>query len=171
MFNEKVAALLNEQINKELYSAYLYWDISSYFTKRGLDGFAHWYMIQAQEERDHALIFYNFLHDNDLVVKLLAIAPPDKQYDCILDVLKLALEHEQYVTESINKIYYEAFKHMDLRTMEFLNWFVHEQAEEETNARNLITKLENFSSDPKSLYLLDQELGSREYKTPDILLN
>ncbi len=80
MLNKKVADLLNEQINKELYSAYLYLDMNNYFQQRGLNGFANWYMIQAQEERDHAMLFYQYMQNNDCKVTLDAIAKPDKVF-------------------------------------------------------------------------------------------
>lgn len=162
MINEKVAALLNEQINKEIYSAYLYLDMSNYFDARGLNGFAKWYMVQAREELDHALRIYRYMQDNDSAVTLLAIEQPSRGYDNTLDVLNTALEHEESVTNSIHTIYCEADKQHDLRTMEFLQWFINEQGEEETNARDLITKLRIFANDGKGLYLLNQELGERE---------
>ena len=93
MMNEKVRELLNQQINKEFYSAYLYLGFSNYFRARGLDGFANWYMIQAQEERDHAMLFYQYLQNENQVVTLDAIAKPDKTFSCDMDVLKAGLEH------------------------------------------------------------------------------
>ena len=93
MLDKKVSKLLNEQINKELYSAYLYLDMSSYFEDRGLNGFANWYMIQAQEERDHAMLFYKYLHNNGEKVTLEAIGKPDKKFKKDMDVLKAGLEH------------------------------------------------------------------------------
>ncbi|MCQ2300157.1 MAG: ferritin [Bacteroidales bacterium] len=171
MFNKKVAALLNEQINKEFYSAYLYLDMNNYFQDRGLDGFANWYMIQAQEERDHAMLFYQYMQNNDIKVTLEAIAKPDKTFKKDMDVLKAGLEHEQFVTASINAIYEEAYKAKDFRTMQFLDWFIKEQGEEETNARDLITKMELFGNDPKSLYMLNQELKARVYSAPSLVLD
>lgn len=170
MSNAKVAALLNEQINKEMYSAYLYLDMNNYFEARGLDGFANWYMIQAQEERDHAMLFYKFMQNNDLKVKLEAIAQPDKVFNCDMDVFKAGLEHEQYVTSLINRIYAAAFEAKDYRTMQFLDWFVKEQGEEEQNARDLITKYELFGNDPKGLYLLNQEMAGRTYSAPSLVI-
>ena len=120
MLNKKVADLLNEQINKELYSAYLYLDMNNYFQQRGLNGFANWYMIQAQEERDHAMLFYQYMQNNDCKVTLDAIAKPDKVFKTDMDVLKAGLEHEEYVTESIHTIYDAAYKVKDFRTMQFL---------------------------------------------------
>ncbi|MBQ1502141.1 MAG: ferritin, partial [Firmicutes bacterium] len=122
MLNAKVKALLNQQVNKELYSAYLYLDFANYFEDRGLDGFANWYYIQAQEERDHAMLFYQYLHNNNEKVELEAIAKPDKKLDSDMTVLQYGLEHEEYVTSLINDIYAAAYKIKDFRTMQFLDW-------------------------------------------------
>ena len=170
MMNPKVRELLNQQINKELYSAYLYLDFSNYFEKRGLDGFANWYFIQAQEERDHAMLFYRYLLNNDEKVTLEAIGKPDKVLDSDITVLKAGLEHELYVTSLINDIYAEAYANKDFRTMQFLDWFVKEQGEEETNANDLITKYELFASDAKGLYMLNSELKARVYSAPSLVL-
>jgi len=170
MLNENVARLLNEQINKEFYSAYLYLDFSNYFEDRGLDGFANWYKIQAQEERDHAMLFYQYLQNNNEKVTLEAIAKPDKVLDSDMTVLKAGLEHELYVTGLINDLYAAAYAVKDFRTMQFLDWFVKEQGEEETNANDLISKMELFGSDPKSLYMLNSELASRTYSAPSLVL-
>ena len=166
----KVHELLNQQINKEFYSAYLYLDFSNYFEDVGLDGFANWYMIQAQEERDHAMLFYQYLQNENQKVTLEAIAKPDKKFTCHMDVLKAGLEHEEYVTSLINDIYAAAYEVKDFRTMQFLDWFVKEQGEEETNANDLITKMELFGTDPKSLYMLNQELKARIYSAPSLVL-
>ncbi len=170
MLNAKVSELLNQQINKELYSAYLYLDFSNYFSEKGLDGFANWYMIQAQEERDHAMLFYKYLQNNNEKVTLEAIAKPDKSLDSDMTVLKAGLEHEEYVTSLINDIYAAAYEVKDFRTMQFLDWFVKEQGEEETNANDLISKMELFGSDPKGLYMLNSELGARVYSAPSLVL-
>lgn len=170
MMNAKVHELLNQQINKEFYSAYLYLDFSNYFTAKGLDGFANWYMIQAQEERDHAMLFYQYLQNNNEIVALEAIAKPDKVFENHMAVLQAGLEHEEYVTSLINDIYAAAYDVKDFRTMQFLDWFVKEQGEEETNANDLISKMELFGSDPKSLYMLNNELGARVYTAPSLVL-
>ena len=170
MMNAKVRDLLNQQINKEFYSAYLYLDFSNYFEDAGLDGFANWYKVQAQEERDHAMLFYQYLQNENQKVTLEAIAKPDKVFTCHMDVLKAGLEHEEYVTSLINDIYAAAYEVKDFRTMQFLDWFVKEQGEEETNANDLITKMELFGSDPKSLYMLNQELATRVYTAPSLVI-
>ena len=171
MLDKKVSKLLNEQINKELFSANLYLDMSSYFEARGLNGFANWSMIQAQEERDHAMLFFKYLHNNGEKVTLEAIGKPDKKFKKDMDVLKAGLEHEEYVTSLINNIYDAAYKVKDFRTMQFLDWFIKEQGEEETNANDMITKMELFGSDPKGLYMLNQELAGRTYSAPSLVLD
>ena len=168
--DKKVHELLNDQINKEFYSAYLYLEFSNYFKAKGLDGFANWYMIQAQEERDHALLFYQYLQNNNMPVTLEAIDSPKREFADNMAVLKAGLEHEEYVTSLIHDIYAAAYEVRDFRAMQFLDWFVKEQGEEETNANDLITKLELFGSDPKSLYMLNQELGARVYTAPSLVL-
>ena len=170
MVNAKVHELLNAQINKEFYSAYLYLEFSNYFKARSLDGFANWYMVQAQEERDHAMLFYTYLQNENMTVTLDAIAKPDKVFTCDMDVLKAGLEHEIYVTSLINDIYAAAYEAKDFRTMQFLDWFVKEQGEEETNANDLISKMELFGSDARGLYLLNQELAARVYTAPSLVL-
>ncbi len=170
IMNETVHALLNQQINKELYSAYLYLDFSNYFKSVGLDGFANWYWIQAQEERDHAMLFYTYLQNENVPVTLEAIDKPDKKFDSHMSVLEAGLEHERYVTSLIHEIYGAAYDVRDFRTMQFLDWFVKEQGEEETRANDLISKMELFGSDPKSLYMLNQELAARVYAAPSLVL-
>ncbi|MBQ2755052.1 MAG: ferritin [Oscillospiraceae bacterium] len=168
--DQKVRELLNRQINKEFYSAYLYLDFSNYFDAKSLDGFANWYMIQAQEERDHAMLFYTYLQNESEKVTLEAIDKPDKVFTCDMDVLEAGLEHEKYVTSLINEIYASAYEVKDFRTMQFLDWFVKEQGEEEKRANDMISKMELFGSDPKSLYLLDQEYLARVYAAPTLVL-
>ena len=168
--DQKVASLINEQINKEFYSAYLYLDIANYYIDNNLDGFGNWYNIQAQEERDHALLFIKYLQNNGIKVTLDAIAKPDKVFNTLIDPLLAAFEHEQYVTSLIHTIYDAAYSVKDFRTMQFLDWFVKEQGEEETNADGLVKKFRLFGDDPKSLYLLNQELAGRVYSAPSLVL-
>ena len=168
--NPKVVELLNDQINKELYSAYLYLDIANFFDDLDLDGFANWYNIQAQEERDHALLFLRYLQSNGIKVELKAIDKPDKAFVNPIDPLYAGAEHERYVTDLIHNIYDAAYSVKDFRTMQFLDWFVKEQGEEEENADKLIAKFKLFGDDPKSLYLLDQELSARVYTAPSLTI-
>ena len=168
--NEKISALLNDQINKEFYSAYLYLDIANYYDDLNLDGYSNYYMIQAQEERDHALLFIKYMQNNGLKVTLNAIPKPDKEFNSVLDPLVIAAEHERYVTALINAIYHEAHQAKDYRTMKFLDWFVDEQMEEEDSADPMISRYKLFGQDPKGLYLLDQEYAGRVYTAPSLTL-
>lgn len=168
--DKTVKDLLNDQINKELYSAYLYLDFSVFYEEQGLSGFANWYMIQAQEERDHAMLILKFLQNNGEKVVLEAIDKPDKELKVLMDPLTMGLEHEQYVTSLINNIYDAAYSVKDFRTMQFLDWFVKEQLEEEKNADDMIKKMELFGSDPKGLYSLDTEYAGRIYSAPSLVL-
>ena len=170
MLNRKVHDLLNDQINKELYSAYIYLDFANYFTDRGLDGFANWYTIQAQEERDHAMLFYTYLKNNNERVEFKSVDKPDKPLTSDLDILKEGLRHEEYVTSLINDIYSAAAEVKDYRTQKFLDWFIDEQGEEETNANDLITKYELYGEDKKGLYMLNAELKARVYSAPSLVL-
>nr|WP_296011356.1 ferritin [uncultured Blautia sp.] len=170
MLDKKVVELLNQQITKEFYSAYLYLDFSNYYYNQGLDGFGNWYKIQAQEERDHAMLIIQYLQNNGEAVVLEAIDKPGIALNSAKDVLAEGLKHEQYVTGLIHNIYDAAYSVKDFRTMQFLDWFVKEQGEEENNADSLIKKFELFGDDPKSLYMLDNELSARVYNPPSLVL-
>lgn len=171
MLKEKISQLLNEQINKELYSAYLYLDMSNYYMENGLDGFGNWYKVQAQEERDHAMLFMQYMQNNGEKITLEQINAPDVIFNGFDVPLAESLKHEQFVTASINTIYDEAYQVKDYRTMQFLDWFIKEQGEEEKNAEDLITKFKVFGSDAKGLYMLNQELGTRVYTAPSLVLD
>ena len=163
MLNQKIVNLLNDQINKELYSAYLYLDFANYYADEGLDGFAHWYEVQAQEERDHAFMIRRYLINNGVKVEFQAVSKPDKVFENHLAPLEAGYEHEQYVTSLITAIYHEAFEQKDYKTMQFLDWFIKEQGEEETNADDMVKKMKLFGNDAKGLYALNQELAARVY--------
>ena len=171
MLSKKVKKLLNEQVNAEFYSAYLYLDFSNYYKDEGLDGYSNWYYIQAQEERDHAMLFIQYLQQNGEPVVLEAIDKPDMNYGGFIDPLKEGAKHERHVTDLINTIYAAAHEEKDFRTMQFLDWFVKEQAEEEDNADNNVQKFELFGGDAKGLYMLDNELKARVYAAPSLVLD
>lgn len=170
MLDKKVANLINEQINAELYSAYLYLDFANYYHDEGLDGFANWYDIQAHEELDHAMLMRTYLFNNGYRVTFDAIDKPDKKCKKASDALKFSLEHEEYVTSLINKIYKAAAEVDDYRTMQFFDWFVKEQGEEEKNADDMIKKYELYGKDPKGLYELNKELLGRVYVAPSLTI-
>ena len=168
--NAQVARLLNEQINHEFYSAYLYLDFASYYAAVGLDGFENWYRVQAREEQDHAMLLYQYLHDNGEDVNLTAIAAPEWDGGNHLSPLKEALKHERRVTALIDVIYAAAQEARDYRTLQMLDWFVKEQGEEEKNAAGLIARMELFGADSKGLYMLNSELKARVYAAPTLTL-
>ncbi len=170
MLDQKVAQLINAQINKELYSAYLYLDFSVYYEELGLSGFANWYNVQAQEERDHAMLFLKYLQNSGGKVSLEAVDAPAVKPGSAAAVLDEGLKHEQYVTSLIHAIYDAAYTVKDFRTMQFLDWFVKEQGEEEKNAEDLIKKMALFGGDAKGLYMLDAELAARVYAAPSLVL-
>ncbi len=168
MLNKKVEELLNRQINREYYSAYLYLDFSNYYRGEGLNGFGNWFSIQAQEEKAHAQLFIDYVIDNGGKVKLGEIGAPDAEYGDFGTALNLSLGHERFVTASIYEIYEAAVEAKDYRTQQFLDWFVKEQAEEEKNAEELIQKYKLFGADGKGLYLLNTELAARVFTAPSI---
>lgn len=170
MLDKNVVELLNTQINKEFYSAYLYLEFSNHYYENGLDGFGNWYLIQAQEERDHAMLFMQYLQNNGVKPVLEAIDKPEITLEDNKAPLLEGFKHEQYVTSLIHNIYDAAYSVKDFRTMQFLDWFVKEQGEEEKNADDLVKKYELFGNDPKSLYMLDSELGARVYSAPSLVL-
>jgi ferritin len=160
--DKKVTKLLNQQINKEMYSAYLYLDIANFYADKGLDGFRNWFEKQAEEEMEHGMKILHYLQDNGVAIELEAIDKPNEKYVELIDPLNKAVEHEAYVTSLIHAIYEAAAKAKDYRTMQFLQWFIEEQCEEEKDAGDLVKMYENFAKDGgMGLYHLDREFGSR----------
>ncbi|MCR5112693.1 MAG: ferritin [Acholeplasmatales bacterium] len=159
--NEKVVKLLNEQIGKEFYSAYLYLGMSKYFSVNGLNGFAKWYKVQAEEEQEHAMKIYDYLLDKGYDPELNALDAVSSDYKDVLEVVTAADNHEKYITKSINDIYKVAFEEQDFAAMLFLNWFITEQEEEERNSSEMINKVKRVTKEG-SLYLLDKELAERK---------
>lgn len=169
MLNKELVSLLNNQINMEWYSAYFYLDIYNYYVDRDLNGFGNWFYVQTQEERDHAMLFVKYLLNNNGKVKLQDIKAPNIAFNDFREPANAAFEHEQKVTASINNIYDVAYSLKDFRTMQFLDWFVKEQGEEEKNTEDIVKKYDLFGTDAKGLYLLDAELATRVY-TPATLV-
>ncbi len=170
MVNNQVSEMLNKQVNLELFSAYLYLEIANYFVDEGLDGFGHWFNLQAHEEMDHARIILNYLQDNEIKIELKTIEDPSRDYKGHMEALEEVLSHEKLITDSIHKIYELAMNEKDFRSMQFLDWFIEEQAEEEATSNELISKYKVFTSDGKGLYALDQEMGQRIREQPAILI-
>ncbi len=167
---KNVAALINNQINKEFYSAYLYLEMANFYDAKGLDGFANWFEIQGREELDHGMIFYRYMHNCDEAVELEEIDKPRASFSSLLDPLEKAAEHEKNVTSLINIIYEAAEETKDYRTMQFLDWFIKEQAEEEKSSSDFVTKMKLYG-EGGGLYMLNNELLGRKYSAPDIDLD
>ena len=170
MLNKKITDLLNDQINKEFYSEYLYLDMSNYYFEKNLNGFGNWFLIQAQEEHAHGMLMVKYILNNTEKVILNDIAAPGKNYEDFKQPLAGSLEHEILISTSINNIYAEAYALKDFRTIQFLEWFVKEQGEEEKNADDNIKKYDLFGGDPKSLYMFDNELKARIYNPPTLVI-
>lgn len=170
MLNSKITDLINSQINKEFFSSYLYLEISNYFYDKSLNGFGNWFAIQTQEEYAHAMFFVKYLQNNAEKVVLEQIANPSQYFEDFKQPLTLTLEHEQMISASINDIYAEAYTLKDFKTMQFLDWFVKEQGEEEQNTDDLCKRFDRFGNDPKSLYLLDNELSTRVFNPPSLVI-
>ncbi len=168
MINEKVGKILNEQVNKELYSAYLYLSMSAYFSDLGLLGFANWMRVQTQEETANAMLIYDFLIDRGEKVILKTVETPPNVWNNPLHVMEEVLKHEIYVTSLINNIVSIAEEVKDRATMSYMNWFVDEQVEEEANAQEIIAKLKLIGDDKSALYLLDKDLSARIFTPPTI---
>ena len=171
MLKAEVKKLLNEQVNKEFFSAYLYLSIANYYAGKNLNGFENWFLVQAREEQDHAMLFRQYLINEGESVTLTAIDAPQNDFDSFRAPLTASLRHEQFVTESIYAIYAQAQNAGDYRTVNFLNWFVTEQGEEEKNADDLIKRYDLFGGDAKGLYMLNQDLSTRVYAPPSLVLS
>ncbi|HDM66858.1 MAG TPA: ferritin [Thermoplasmatales archaeon] len=163
MLNKKMVEVLNEQINEELYSAYLYLAMSNYFESIGLKGFANWMMVQYKEETDHAMKIYNYLHSHGEKAKLLAIKQPPTEWSSPLHAFDETLKHEQHITKCINDLLDLAEELRDRATYSFLQWYIDEQVEEESNDREIIDKLRLVEDSRNGLFMLDKELSQRVY--------
>lgn len=162
MISKPLQDAMNEQINFELFSAYLYLSMSAHFEAQNLPGFANWMRVQYQEETSHAMKLYKYIFDRNGVVTLKSIAQPATKFKKPLEVFTQVLEHEQKVTSLINKLYELAVKEKDYAAQSFLQWFVNEQVEEEKNATDMINMLEMIGDSPVSLIMADRQLGARK---------
>lgn len=169
MLSEKIEAALNEQINAELWSAYLYLSMGMQFENSGMSGVANWFKVQFKEEQAHAEIFMNYINQRGGRVVLKAIDAVPTEWPTPLDAFKATLEHERKVTALINNLYALAEAEHDYATRDRLTWFVNEQVEEEENAQVLIDKFSLIGNDGMGLYMLNTELAARTYVAPSIL--
>jgi len=162
MISEKMQGLLNEQFHRELLSANQYLAISSYFEEEELDGFAHFFRLQAQEELGHAMKQFDYLHQVDGKVEMESIPKPETNFGGLVEVFEFTLEKERYITASISSIMKAAVEENDFATQTFLMWFVQEQVEEEALVNNILRKLRMIGDNSSALFLLNEELGRRK---------
>lgn len=166
MLSKTMEDALNEQLNKEMYSAYLYMAMSAHSTYIGLPGFANWFMVQYKEEMDHAMKIYRYINDQGGKVKLAAIDEPPSEFEDAMDMFQKTLKHEQFITKSIHELMDLAIQERDHATQIFLQWFVTEQIEEEGNDNEIIAKLELAGKEGNGLFMIDKELAARVYTPP-----
>ncbi len=162
MLSEKMQSALNQQINEEFHSAYVYLGISALAEAKGLPGFANWFRMQYQEELDHAMRFFNYVNERDGEVMLTSIAGPELGDETPLSMFEKALEHEQHITSCIFKLKDLARSESDHATDVFLEWFVNEQVEEEANVKSVIDQLRLVNGNPNGLFMIDRELAARQ---------
>ena len=163
MINNKVEDILNAQINKEFYSAYLYLAMSAYFDEIGLKGFAHWTKIQAKEEMEHGIILFNYIIERDGKVDLRQITAPTKDFKEPLQVFEMILSHEKEVTSNIEQVANLSENECDRATRHFIDWYIKEQVEEEAQVLDVIKMIKMFGTENNVLYHINKDLMKREY--------
>ena len=166
MLSKKMVASFNEQINKEIYSAYLYLSMAAYVSSLGLNGFANWFTVQVQEEMIHAKKFYDYLIQQGGRVVLKAIDEPPKDFASPADLFEKTLEHEKKVTKRINVLVNQAKKENDHETDTFLQWFLTEQVEEEASPAEILQRLKIVGKDGNGLLTIDSQLATRVFVPP-----
>jgi ferritin len=166
MIGKKMEKALNQQVNAEMYSSYLYLSMESYFNSQNLKGFANWMRVQAQEEMVHAMKIYDFIYDRGGKVTLKAIDGPPTSWDSPLAVFEAVLKHEQKVTGLIHELVDLAIQQKDHATNIFLQWFVTEQVEEEASAEQAVQQLKMMEKAPAGIFMLNREFGQRVFTPP-----
>ncbi len=166
MIKKEVEVALNEQINAEFKSAYLYLSMSSYFQATGLSGCANWMRVQYQEELAHATRFFDYVNERGGRVRLSPIAEVEVEFSGIVDVFEKTLEHEQVVTGMIDRLMDIAIKESDHATKSFLQWFVDEQVEEEANVGLILNNLSLINGEGQGLLMMDREMRTRVFVDP-----
>jgi len=166
MLSKKMVEAINGQINKEIYSAYLYMAMSADASVKGFKGAANWFMVQYHEEMLHAMKFFEYVADQGGALKLAAIAEPGSLYSSLLDMFQKTLAHEQMVTASINNLMELAISEKDHASQALLAWYVTEQVEEEKNDNEIIQTLTMIGNNTSALFMYDKELGARMTTVP-----
>jgi ferritin len=168
MLTEKMQKALNDQLNKEYYSSYLYLSMSAYFQSISLSGFANWMKIQAQEELMHGMKFYNFINERAGRVILQKIDEPQTKWSSPIAVFEHVLEHEKNVTGMINNLANLAYEEKDHATQIFLQWFITEQVEEESSVADILHKLNLTNGEGSGLFMIDREMAQRVFVPPAV---
>jgi ferritin len=161
MIKDKILKALNKQLNEELYSSYAYLAMSAHFSSQSLDGFAHWFKLQSQEEYGHAMKILKYILDRDVKVTLMKVDPPKEAWKTPQAVFKEAYEQEVFVSKSINDIVDLSLTEKDYATNNFMQWFVSEQVEEESTASKLLDRINLVGDNKNGLLLLDKEFAMR----------
>ena len=161
MINKSMQDAINDQINKELYSSYLYLSMAAYLEDRNLSGFAHWMRVQETEEREHAMKFYDFIVERGGRVMLKAIEAPKTEWKSTLELAEEVAAHEAVVTASIHALYELALKEKDYSAQIMLQWFITEQVEEERNAAEIVSNLKLIEDRGTAVLMLDHRLAKR----------
>ena len=161
MISQKIQKALNQQLNEEFYSSYFYLSMSAYFESKDLQGFAQWFRLQADEEYAHAMKIFDYIYQIGGEAKLMKIDGPKTNWDSFLEVFQDTFDHEQKVTKSINDLLELSYEEKDHATVNFLQWFVSEQVEEEATAMQNVKKMELIGDDKAGLFMIDKELGGR----------
>lgn len=168
MINEKLQNAFNEQINKELYSEYLYLAMKVYFQEQNLMGFVNWFDVQIQEEHAHAMGMFDYLNERGGKIELMAIDKPIVEGSNPLEIFEHVLRHEEYVTSRINALYDVAEEVKDRAAMKLLDWYLKEQVEEEASVGGVLATLKLIGDDKKALLMLDKDLATRTFVAPVI---
>ncbi len=163
MLKEKVLKAINEQINAEQYSAFLYLSMSAWLENEGLPGFANWMYVQYQEELTHANKFFKYVNERGGKVELKGIDPMPVEFESVTEIMEKSLAHEQHVTSLINHLVDIAIEEKDHATQSFLKWYVDEQVEEEANVSEILDDLKLISGKGNGLLMLDRELRRRTF--------
>jgi ferritin len=166
MLSQKLQDAFNAQINKELYSEYLYLSMAAYCYTLDLDGFANYFMVQTQEEHFHAMKMFNFVNERGGKIVLKQIDGPEVDFKSPVEVFSKTYEHEQFVTKSINELMDVAIKENDHAAASFLKWFIDEQVEEEATVSKILSKLKLIGGEGQGLLMLDTELAARVFTPP-----
>lgn len=168
MINEKMQNAFNDQINKELYSEYLYLAMKAYFSELNLQGFVNWFNVQVQEEHAHAMGMYDYLIERGGKVVLSAIDAPEIKGKTPVEIFEQVLEHEEFVTSRINALMDVAEEVKDRAALSFLDWYLKEQVEEESSVGGVLATLKLIGDDKKALLMLDKDLAARVFNAPVI---